>query len=172
MISAFSVLGGFAGAGFAWIIVVAAAGNSSRSRGNELVAGSIPLLQLGGALGFVAGFMFAWFLFKNRPARAQAEVEQKYIGNRGRWRIYAGFPMFFVALITMLGYQTLEDQVGVRSALYIGVLVLMVIVGISLYLADRIPRSLLIPVGLLGWMLLIGFGCWYFWFGPGSGGRH
>ena len=57
--------------------------------------------------------------------------------------------------------------VGERALPYVLVLALMVIVGTSFYLYDRIPRRFILPIGLLGWMLLITFGCWYGWFGAG-----
>jgi hypothetical protein len=151
--------------------VTLTANRMPKIRGIEFLAGSIPLLTLGGAIGLVAAFLFGLFLFKDRPALAQAEVEKKYIGRGGLWRIYIGCPMFFFVVLLMTMGEKLARIVGERALPYVSLLVFMVIVGISLYLYDRVPRSLILPIGLLGWMLLIGFGCWYCWFGPGAFGH-
>ena len=172
LIGGLSVIGGFAGAGAASVVAVLAAGSMSKTRGDEFVAGSGPLVLSGGVLGLAGGFMLALLLFRKRAASAQAKFERRYIGAGGLWAVYSGFPMFFVALCMMLGYETLAHMTGEGAAPYVGLFVFMVIVGVSLYFFDRIPRSLILPIGFLGWMLLVGFACWYSLLGPGSLGHH
>jgi len=102
LIGGLSVVGGFAGTGVASVVAGLAANSMSKARGEELMSGSGPLLLAGGALGLVGGFLLALFLFRQRPAAAQAEVERKYIGGRGIMAMYAGVPMFFVTLLLLL----------------------------------------------------------------------
>lgn len=172
LIGALAVVGGFAGTAVASVVAGLAANSMSKTHSDEFMAVSGPLLLSGGVLGFVGGFILALFVFRKRAASAQAEVERRYIGERGLWTVYSGFPMFFVALSMILGYETLAHMIGEGAAPYVGLFVFMVIVGVSLYFFDRIPRSLILPIGFLGWMLLFGFACWYMWLGPGSFGHH
>jgi hypothetical protein len=169
---AFAVLGGFGGVGLAWIVLALKTHPKTRSGFGELLAGCGPALAIGGLFGFFASLGMALFLFRDRSPLAQKELEKRFIGDRGLWKIYAGVPMFFVAVLAMLGYETLAKVVGESAAPYISLLVLLVVVGISLYFFERIPRSLILPIGLLGWMLLIGFACWYGWFGSSVMGSH
>src|SRR5262245_19925648 len=74
LIAALSVIGGFAGAGIASVFLTLTVNQMPKSRGIEFLAGGIPWLASGGALGFVAAFLFGRYLFKERPALAQAEV--------------------------------------------------------------------------------------------------
>src|SRR5262249_903664 len=137
LIAAFSVIGGCAGAGVASVLLTFTVNQMPKSRGIEVLAGGIPWLASGAALGFVAAFLVGRYLFKERPALAQAEVEQRYIGRGGLWRVYAGCPIFFFVVLLMTLGETVARNFGEHALPYIILLVFMVIFGISLYLYDR-----------------------------------
>ena len=64
LIGAFSIIGGFAGTGIASMMLTLTVNQMPKSRGTEFLGGSIPLLASGGALGFVAAFLFGHFCSK------------------------------------------------------------------------------------------------------------
>ena len=168
----FAVLFAAAGVGFSWMVAGILLPPSAMAVG--FMRKSVPFVAFGGVSGLVGGFLFGRFLFKDRPASAQDEVEQAFIGGWGRARIETGFPMFFVALFLLVipGYDKLAHIVGERAAAYVLLAVIMIICGISLYFYERIPKRLVLPIGFLGWILLVGLTCWYGWFGPGAFGHH
>ena len=171
LIGAFAIFGGFGGTGIASVVVGLLANHMAKRQGDDLMAGSIPILVVGGALGFVSGFMLSLLIFKKRSKQAQDAIEQKYIGRRGLVKLYFGMPLFVTAVVGLLALERLAHSIGDAAAAGVFVLVLMVNVAVSLLLYDRIPRSLILPIGLIGWMLLFFFGCWFAWYGQGAFGH-
>ncbi len=173
LVGGLSVIGAFAGTGVASVLAGVVANSMARPRGVELMAASGPLLLVGGVLGLSGGFMLAVFLFKQRPEATQAEVESAFIGNGGVMGLYSGLPMFFVTLLVIVGgkaYERLAHRVGEGTAPYLVLLLILFVYGAALYCSDRIPRSLIMPIGILGWLLTFSFACWWGWFGRGAFG--
>ena len=85
--------------------------------------------------------------------------------------IYGGVQVFFLVLLSP-AFEPLARSVGNTAAVWIVLATFLVFVGLSLFLYDRIPPRLIIPLGLLGWLLTFTIACWYFWFGHGAFGRH
>jgi hypothetical protein len=103
-------------------------------------------------------------------------MSEKYpygIGPGGRWLIFAGFPL---AICAILLASTLRDGhirgvsenflpyvvAGVPAAIIIGAMVLY----------DHFPKRLVVPLGILGWIVNFSVLLWFFWFGPGAIGYH
>ena len=156
---AFGVLGAFSGAGIGWIATAVLARQVPKQQVEDFVAASIPRLTVGGGLGLVAGLVFGSFLFKPRPNDAQMAVEQKYIGF-GNISIYSGVPAFSLVLLGPI-FEPLARRFGNTAAPIIFLLAWLVLVALSLALYDWLPRRLVMPLGLLGWVLTFAAAFWY-----------
>jgi len=91
------------------------------------------------------------------------------IGPAGYWLIFAGIP---IAIIAILLASTLRNGdirgVSEKSLPYIiTFLPLAIIVGCKV-LYDHFPKRLVIPFGIIGWIIASSVMCWYCWFGPGA----
>ena len=95
-------------------------------------------------------------------------MKEKYVGQGGRWMVFAGAPMFVVALLMCRQGLPLENIIGKNKAAYATLGIVLVIFAVSMYLYGRIPRRLTTLIGIVGWLLTITLSCWYFWFGPGA----
>ena len=160
--AAFAVLGAFGGAGVASVVVGDLANRMSKEHGNAFIAGSIPKLIIGAVLGFGLGLAFALFLFKARADAVQKAVEKKY----GLGRIYSGVPIFLLTLfMTLLApwWDRLERKFGIAAVPCLLFGMCAVVLVLSLLVRPRIPRRLIVPLGLLGWMLTLIIGCWVGW---------
>jgi hypothetical protein len=159
---AFAILGAFAGVGVVAAVLNALANGMSREHGNTLMAGSIPKLMIGAVSGFGLGLAFAVFLFKTRADAVQEEVEKKY----GLGRIYSGVPAFLMMMSASLltpWWDRLERRFGIAAVPCLLFGVCAVVLVLCLVIRPRIPRRLLVPLGLLGWMLALIIGCWVGW---------
>jgi hypothetical protein len=160
------------GVGVAYVLIAILAGNMFKSRGNDFVASSVPILTTGGLLGCMGGFMLSMFLFKadGKTTLAQEETLRKHIGLGGLLSIFSGFPYAIVtALFAFIGpHFSLAHAVGEKAFPYVLLLEFMAVCVVIFILYDRFPKRLIIPVGLLGWVLTFSIACWYFWFGPGA----
>jgi hypothetical protein len=173
LIGAITLTAAFAGVGIAWLVTSTFARSAADSHRDAAVTGNIPLLIIGALLAATTGFLGARYLFPHvaRPADAQRELERKYIGPGGFFRVYAGIPIFLIALLSP-GLETLIHKFGLKVAPYIGVGICLGIFAACLTVYDRIPKRLIFPLGLLGWVLTFLVACWYAWFGPGAFGHH
>jgi hypothetical protein len=95
------------------------------------------------------------------------------IGPAGYWLIFSGIP---IAIITILLASTLRNGdirgVNEKSLPYIIIFVpLAIIVGCRV-LYQSFPKRLIIPFGIIGWIIAASVMCWYCWFGPGAIGHH
>jgi len=89
------------------------------------------------------------------------------IGPAGRWMIFAGAPSIAMAVVTC-AQDSLNDAVGQRAFPYVGVGIVATSFVLSMVVYHRIPKRLIIPIGIVGWLLTFSLVCWYFWFGPGA----
>ena len=144
----FVVLSTFCGIGFTWMIIGFFAGAM-----NSFVAKSMPILALGGVLGFATGLVVALRVARAGP-QAQARLEKKYIRPSDRVRIYLGAPMFIGAVISI---PLLERNLN----MYVWLGIFLAIIALSLFIHDRLPQRSIIPIGIIGWLLTIMFGLAY-----------
>jgi hypothetical protein len=95
---------------------------------------------------------------------------QSGIGPSGRWLIFAGIPMAVNAILFAAteAHHNLEHAVGEKFLPYVLFFTPVVIVTASKLLYDHFPKSLMIPVGVAGWILALSVLYWFFWFGPGA----
>jgi len=96
------------------------------------------------------------------------------IGTGGRWLIFAGIPTAIVAVLFVFAepHHTLEHAVGEKAFPYLLFFVPAAIVIACMVLYDHFPKQLVIPLGIIGWIVNFSVLCWFFWFGSGAIGRH
>ena len=103
-------------------------------------------------------------------------MKKKYpsgIGPAGRWLIFAGIPL---AILAILLATTLHDGhirgVGENFLPYVvaGVPAIIMISAMALY--DYFPKRLVIPFGIIGWIVNFSVLNCFFWFGPGAFGHY
>ena len=97
-------------------------------------------------------------------------MNEKYpykVGQAGRWMIFAGVPSIGMAVVTC-AQDSLNHSVGQRAFPYVvvGIVGLSFVLSMAVY--HRLPKWLIIPIGIIGWILTFSLVCWYFWFGPGA----
>jgi len=162
----FSILSGMFGLGVTWIVVafVFVRGNDDR------LTKIMPLLLIGGIVGLIVGIVVALRVAKTDPETEEA-IERKYIGRSGRMKIYVGAPMAVMAGLTFLFGESFLNKVGDATGAYLGLGIFLVILAMSLFLHDRIPEKFIIPIGIIGWLLILLLFVWFAFFGPGAFGH-
>ena len=148
----FSVLATFFGVGVAWLVVGVLA-VIFKQHGDQLVAGSMPILIAGGTLGFLVGLVISVRVAKADP-ETERKIEKRYVGRRGRVQIYFGAPLFIVAASTPL-LEMLSHRFGDRIAIYSYFAFFLLAIAVSLFLYDRIPERFIVPIGIIGWLLIV-----------------
>ena len=98
------------------------------------------------------------------------------IGPVGRWSIFFGIPVALLAILLVStlhhGLNQIPKIVGEAAAPYV-VFFTPVIIGIvGMVLYEHFPKRLVIPLGIVGWIVGLSLIFWYFWFGPGAFGHH
>ena len=169
---AFSVLGGFGGMGVVWIAVAIGA-RVLRVRDDRFLNFVFPILIVGGVIGAITSFtifrkifeMDERRIFAYGPAGGQFTVADDF-GFFVSWGTFLGIPAPFVVLSLFL-FQPLSHVVGQSIAPYFILGICMAILAICMILAERIRRRIIVRLGVLGWLLTIAFGYWFFKFhGP------
>lgn len=99
-------------------------------------------------------------------------MNEKYphgIGPAGRWLIFAGVP---IAIIAVLLAFTLRGGsirgVSEKALPYVVFFVPAAIIVGCRELYHRVPKRLIIPFGIIGWIIAVVLMCWFCWFGPGA----
>jgi hypothetical protein len=149
----FVVLSAFCGVGIAWIVVGLLANSIFKTHADGFIAKSMPILLAGGLLGLIIGVVVAVRATRKDPETAK-RIEKKYIRPSDRMRIYFGAPIFVTA-ISAFFFERLLRAVGTGAGAYIGLGVFLAIIFLSLFLYDRIPAELIIPIGIIGWLLTV-----------------
>ena len=87
------------------------------------------------------------------------------IGPGVRWIVFAGVPAIAMALLAC-SYESLAHAVGERYAPYVGLGIAAVIWILSLKAYDYIPKRLILPIGVIGWIVTLSLGYWFLNHGP------
>jgi hypothetical protein len=97
-------------------------------------------------------------------------MKEKYIGSGGRWLIFAGIPLAICAALFVIAEPNhrLQHAVGEKAFPYILFFTPAAIVIGGMILYDHFPKRLVIPIGIVGWIIHFTLLCWFFWFGPGA----
>ncbi|MGB8371203.1 MAG: hypothetical protein WCF71_18130 [Verrucomicrobiia bacterium] len=99
------------------------------------------------------------------------------IGPAGRSLIFGGIPVAILAvlLVTTLRHGLepgLSNAVGEKALPYV-LFFTPVVIGLGcMVLQEHFPKRLVIPFGIIGWVVGLSLIYWYFWFGPGASGHH
>jgi hypothetical protein len=164
-IGAMTVLGGFTGMGVIWIAssLVAVMLNISYER---LLTHVMPVL----IVGWVAGAIISFCVFKSllktkgRTKMAQRQIQRKYFGSGGldadvAWWTFLGIPVPLTAglILAIEPYARTNEQ---KSGFAVAALVL--VFGVAMFIGDRLPRRLVLRLGILGWVLTLVLGFWFF----------
>ena len=169
----FTVLAGLCGFALPYLVVGYTANHTLKTLDDKIdyIIKGMPIFIIGGIVGAIVGLIVSIAVFKADP-KTEEEIERKYVGERGRSQIYMGFPIFIIAIIVGPFFEKLLNKFGAAIGAYVGLGIALVIIGISLYLYDRIPPKLIVPLGIIGWMLTGSMIIWFFFFGPGAWGHH
>lgn len=167
-IGALTVLGGFTGMGIFWIIYGTIAGVILRFPVDKFFGSNVifPIFVTGWILGAIISFFFFRFVYKanGRTRFKQEQRERKYFGYGGpgadlNWRIFLGIPASLMAIL-MLAFAPFAHTDAQRA--YGTVILLMIVLGGSLYFSDKMPRKLVFRLGISGWVITFIVGYLFF----------
>jgi hypothetical protein len=102
-------------------------------------------------------------------------MNEKYphgIGPGGRWYIYSGIPFAVIAIFFVATERSSDHIFWGKVSPYVDLFAIGTISVAALILYDYLPKQLVIPLGVIGWVVSFSVLCWYFWFGPGAFGHH
>ena len=149
----FAVLSTLFGVGLAWVSFALWAGASKRDF-TTTVDSSVPFMLGGATLGLSVGLAIAIWV-----SRSGLKIEEKIIARfvrRGdRLRIYGGAPFAVSIGLFFLLLPHLERIVGSDVGPYVALGVFLAIQALGLFLYDRIPPKYIIPIGVIGWLLIV-----------------
>ncbi|MGB8371201.1 MAG: hypothetical protein WCF71_18120 [Verrucomicrobiia bacterium] len=94
------------------------------------------------------------------------------IGPAGRWYLYSGIPFAVIAVFFTTTDRLLDHVFSENVSPYIDLFVIGAIAIGALILYDHLPKRLVIPLGIVGWIISFSLLYWYFLFGPGAFGHH
>jgi len=165
-VGGFSVLAGFCAFGLSWLVILIIAGIHFKTLGEKIDfwAKCMPILKAGGIVGFFIGLVISLKTAKAGP-KAIAESKIKYIGFRGRIRIYMGAPIFVIALIAPF-FESLLNKLGTETGVYVALGIALAIVAVSLFLYERVPAKYIVPTGIVGWLLTLSMIIWFAFLKP------
>jgi hypothetical protein len=86
----FSILAAFFGVGIAWLAVGILA-TIFKQHGDQLVAGSMPILIAGGVLSFIVGLVVSVRIAKSDP-KTEQRIEKRYVGRVVECRFISVLP--------------------------------------------------------------------------------
>lgn len=161
-IGGFAILAGLSGFGATWLVVGFLAKVIFKTVDKQLdfAAKCMPLLIAGGVVGFIMG-LIASMKAANSDPKTKADVENKYVGQTGRLKIYLGAPVFVIAIFVAPFFEKLLSTFGSATGAYVGLGIALVIIAASLYLYAYIHDKFVIPIGIIGWMLTLAMIFWF-----------
>src|SRR3954471_11806452 len=99
-------------------------------------------------------------------------MSKKYphgVGPADRWLIFAGVPAAVIAILLAVTLRHGNIRgVSERSLPYVLLFVVPAIIMGGRELYHRLPKRLVIPFGIIGWIITFVVMCWFGWFGPGA----
>lgn len=66
------------------------------------------------------------------------------------------------------GLLGLEDTFGQNVAPYVVFFIPIAFIFGGMVIYDHFPKRLVVPCGIVGWIVGMSLIYWYFWFGPGA----
>lgn len=153
----FAVLAALFTIGAVWIIIAilgGVAGNIFKNGSAKTLAAIPSVLAVVGTIGFVIGLIVAIRVARADP-NTQERLGERYIGRRGLGRIYAGAPLAVIFGVWAMALDPLTRAVGDYAGCYILLGISMVIFAFGIFLAERIPKKLVAPIGTTGWLLIV-----------------
>ena len=168
----FSILSGLFGLGVTWIVVALLAMWHIVKNNDHFLTVIMPILIIGGIIGFIVGLVVSLRVAKTDPQTEEA-IEDKYVGFWGRVKIYLGAPVFIMVATGMLtpAGKLLTHALGDNVATYVILGIILMVIAVSLFLYDYTPKKLVVPIGVIGWLLTLALIIWFFFFGPGVFGH-
>jgi hypothetical protein len=156
LVVALTILGGFTGMGIFWIIygIIAAI---LRIPEEKLFQTKVIFLLFppGWILGAIVSFFFFRSVFKadGETQFKQEQIQRKYFGSRGSdtdWWVFLGVPvpltLPLIFFIDRFVYENWEISA-------VAIVSIIAIFGPCLYFCDKVPRRLIMRLGILGWMV-------------------
>jgi len=164
----FSILSGLFGLGVTWLVVAFLFVRNNDERLTKIM----PLLLAGGVIGLIVG-IFVSLRVAKADSKTEKAIEDKYVGFWGRVKIYLGAPVFIMAATGVLtpAEKLLTRALGDNVATYVTLGIILVVIAMSLVLYDHTPKNLIVPIGVIGWLLTLALIVWFFFFGPGVFGH-
>jgi hypothetical protein len=98
-----------------------------------------------------------------RPGRAPA------LGPAGPWLIFSGLPIAVLAVLFVLTARGGNIRgVSEKALPWVLVFVPLAVIAGCRELYHHLHRRLVLPIGIVGWLIAASLLCWFFWFGPGA----
>ncbi|MGB8371204.1 MAG: hypothetical protein WCF71_18135 [Verrucomicrobiia bacterium] len=97
------------------------------------------------------------------------------IGPAGRSLIFGGIPVAILAVLLVStlhhGLNQIPEIVGEKAEPYVIFFTPVLLIFGGSALRKYFPQRLVIPFGIIGWVVGLSLIYWYFWFGPGASGH-
>jgi hypothetical protein len=148
-IGSFAILGSFSGTG----VVSAAAGIfAGNYLMNQKLADRIFFLDfLGGMAGLIFGLIISSIVVREE-AKIKYGSNEKLIGAGQRWMIFTGIIWPCLAILAC-AFEPLVHIFGDKVGCYIALGIMMAIFATFMILYDHAPKRIIIPIGVIGWIL-------------------
>ena len=78
--------------------------------------------------------------------------------------IYSGFLVCILVVLTLGDSLTHIVSLRVWPCVFLGLALVVVVLGLIAY--NFIPKRLILPIGIIGWLVSFSILCWMLWFGP------
>jgi len=145
----FLFLSFFCGIGVAWLLAAVL-----YVRTIDDLTHIMPFLIAGGLAGFIAGGCAVWRTARS-DLKTKAKIDERYVGDGGRFRIYLGAPLSIFAFFLMFLFEPLLNKLGTVAGAWTawGIFVVIAALGFAAY--DRVPKRWLVPLGVIGWLLTV-----------------
>ena len=159
-IGALTILGGFTGMGVFWIVygLIAAALRIPDDKffGSKVI---FPIFVTGWIVGAIASFFFFRSVYKTSGQTRFAQEPRQELQWDMDWWIFLGIPASLTAilLMTLLPFAHSDSQ-----KVYGSIVVLMIVLGGSMYFCDKMPRRLIMRLGIFGWVITFILGYFFF----------
>jgi len=146
----FLALSCLCGVGVSWILVAILWVRNDDARLTRVM----PALVIGGIIGLIAGAI-AIRQVARKGLKTRAAIDDRYVGARGRGRIYSGIPVLFVIVFGVFFFEPLLGKLGTTTGTWTAFGIFLGIVTICLVVEEHIPKRWLLPLGVIGWLLTL-----------------